>query len=158
MSRIKATRMGSRISGGPRTAGSIAFFDRAVALNPYNESYRLKLGLAQLVVAQNVRDEAELEVATRSLREAIALDPYNPEGYTYLIQALLQKGDAQGARDVLDEMADVAPTGEKAPSNYYTIGEEFRQAGERDAAAKAFRMSAALDPSDSAVKNALKGL
>jgi tetratricopeptide (TPR) repeat protein len=80
------------------------WYQRAIKINPKNTSVRMHIGLTYFL-----RQPKNLTRAINEYRQALKIDPRHEKSLQNLTVALIENGDAAGARDSLRQLEQVNP-------------------------------------------------
>ncbi len=106
----------------------------------YSEAWYL-LGAAR-------RQRGNLPEAAKAIREAIRLDPHNPDCYTVLADILKRQGDDAGSRAMAARAAQIQreKRSQQAAAQYLSAGAERLEKGDLAGAEQQFRLALASAP------------
>ncbi|MBP6964617.1 MAG: tetratricopeptide repeat protein [Armatimonadetes bacterium] len=96
-----------------------------------------------------------IEQGIEALKQALELDPSDPQIYLYLGLAYFRQDDLENVIEILEKAIDVAPT---SPQIHYNLGVAYQKAHNSTLAKDEYLRALGLDPSYSAAKQALEQL
>ncbi|HEV8239156.1 MAG TPA: sulfatase-like hydrolase/transferase [Thermoanaerobaculia bacterium] len=129
---------GQCVRDAGRESDALALFQRAAKENELSAVPLANMGGSYLALGK--RADAE-----RMFRQALALDPTQPESGTSLARLLREKGDGPAAIAVLD---GVLAAGSHDPRVYLERGTALAEAGKIEPALRDFREAARRSPAD----------
>jgi len=129
---------GQCVRDAGRESDALALFQRAAKENELSAVPLANMGGSYLALGK--RDDAE-----RMFRQALALDPTQPESATNLARLLRERGDGKRAIEVLD---GALAAGSHDPRVYLERGTALAEAGKVEPALRDFREAARRSPSD----------
>lgn len=117
---------------------------KSVEANKLDFRQRLFLGRLYLIYFYFGREPDKLELAEQTLQEAIKLSPTNQQGYWYLAEAKLIKGETEEAVGLLKKALELEPR--LAKSHWY-LAIAYKEAGEYQLAMEEAGKAAEIDSS-----------
>ena len=123
-----------------KTGEMIAFYRRALAINPNLPDAWCNLGIA-------LQSQDDAAAAVDAFRRALAIQPGHPGMLCNLGRALQQQGDAEGAIDACRQALATDPCCMEA---LLSLGHSCWQQGDMHAAADAYRRALAIEPRSAA--------